>query len=95
MEEKRFTPREIRKQLKQYAGSIDKNAYEDFMKSWYNFSSVSRFKSVRRAIRRGKIDFTTGNILPARPYNNRKPTRGRFINELKKKDYDRQLSKLI
>jgi hypothetical protein len=54
-----------------------------------SYSMVSRFKSVRRAIRRGHIDLFFGIVLPKRPFNNRKPTPGRAHNELKKAAYER------
>lgn len=51
-----------------------------------DFSCVSRFKSVLRAARRGHIT-TFGTVVPDRPFNNRKATRGRKMNELKKSIY--------
>lgn len=54
---------------------------------WPNYSAVSKFKSVRRAIRRGHIDIVFGIIYPNRPFNNRKPTGGRAHNQLKRKIY--------
>lgn len=50
--------------------------------------AVRKFKSVRRAIRRGLVS-PLGFIYPKRPFNNRKPTSGREENELKKKIYVR------
>lgn len=55
---------------------------------WYNYSAVSKFKSVRRAIRRGHIDQSCGIIYPNRPFNNRKTTIGRSHNQLKKRIYE-------
>lgn len=52
----------------------------------YTFEAVKRFRSVRRAFRRGHIS-PYGEIYPKRPFSNRKPTRGRAMNELKKKIY--------
>lgn len=51
------------------------------------FEAVRKFKSVRRAIRRGHVS-PIGEIYPRRPFNNRKP-KGRKINELKKVIYGR------
>ena len=45
-----------------------------------NFEAVKKFKSVRRAFRRGHIS-PYGVVYP------KKPTRGRAMNELKKKIY--------
>ena len=55
--------------------------------NWNNFNAVSKFKSVRRAIRRGHIDIFTGIIYPTRPFHNKKISNGRKFNELKKKIY--------
>lgn len=54
---------------------------------WSNYNAVSRFRSVRRAIKRGRVDLYTGIMYPNRPFNNRKPTNGRKLNELKKSIY--------
>ena len=54
---------------------------------WPTYTAVSKFKSVRRAIKRGHVDLFFGIVYPRRPYNNRKPTAGRAHNELKKRIY--------
>lgn len=70
--------------------SINENFNEDFtLPRWNNYSAVSKFKSVRRAIRRGHVDLVFGAVYPNRPFNNRKPTTGRTHNQLKKKIYGR------
>lgn len=51
-----------------------------------SFEGVKKFKSIRRAIRRGNANIY-GEIFPKRPFNNRKPTRGRSMNEAKKRIY--------
>lgn len=56
----------------------------DSIPGWYNYTAVSKFRSIKRAIRRGHVDMISGMIYPNRPFNNRKPTRGRKFNELKK-----------
>lgn len=53
-----------------------------------NYNAIPKFRSVRRAIRRGHVDLFTGAIYPSRPFNNRKPTRGRKMNNLKKHIYE-------
>lgn len=59
------------------------------------FEGVRKYKSVQRAIRRGHVT-RYGLIIPSRPFNNRKPTKGRKLNEEKKrvyaklKDYERR-----
>lgn len=62
---------------------------ESLLPRWPNYSAVSKFKSVRRAIRRGHMDLVFGIVYPNRPFNNRKPTTGRSHNQLKKKVYGR------
>lgn len=52
----------------------------------YTFEAVGKFKSVRRAFRRGHIS-PYGEIYPKRPFSNKKATKGRKMNELKKKIY--------
>lgn len=56
------------------------------------YDGVHKFKSIRRAIRRGHVT-TEGIIMPRRPFNNRaniskrKGVHSRGTNELKKKIY--------
>lgn len=50
------------------------------------FDAVRRFKSVRRAMRRGHVS-PLGEVYPRRPFNNRKPTPGRGFNEDRKMIY--------
>ena len=49
---------------------------------------IHKKKSLRRSLKRGTVNPITGENLK-RPYNNRKPTKGRKKNELKKQDYAR------
>lgn len=51
------------------------------------FDAVRRFRSVRRAMRRGHIS-PLGEVYPRRPFNNRKPTPGRKFNEDRKDIYE-------
>lgn len=57
------------------------------------YDGVHKFKSIRRAIRRGHVT-TEGIIIPRRPFNNRantskrKGVHSRGTNELKKKIYE-------
>ena len=50
------------------------------------YEAVSRFKSVRRAIRRGYISLD-GVIYPKRPFNNAKHKKG-SLNDEKKRIYE-------
>lgn len=59
----------------------------EILPRYMSYKIVSKFKSIRRAIRRGKIDLYTGIPFPRRPFSNRKPTPGRRFNELKKQIY--------
>lgn len=52
------------------------------------FGAIRKFKSVKRAIRRGHVS-PIGEPYPNRPFNNRKPTPGRSFNKKKKLIYDR------
>ena len=70
------------------AQTINKEFSKDsILPKWPNYSAVSKFKSVRRAIRRGHVDLVFGIIYPNRPFNNRKLTEGRYHNQLKKRIY--------
>jgi hypothetical protein len=57
-----------------------------------SYIATQRFKSIRRAIRRGSVNMF-GTILPDRPFNNRgntssrKGKHSRSTNELKKRIY--------
>lgn len=50
------------------------------------YEAVSRFKSVRRAIRRGHVSLD-GFIYPKRPFNNAKHSKN-SLNDRKKKIYE-------
>lgn len=52
------------------------------------FNAINKYKSVKRAIRRGHVS-PIGEPYPKRPFNNRKPTPGRSMNERKKAIYER------
>ena len=59
-----------------------------------NYSGINKFRSIKRAIRRGLIS-PFGDIYPKRPFNNRanmsnrKSKHSRVYNELKKSIYVR------
>ncbi len=63
---------------------LEKNEIPKYL----SYNIVSRFRSIKRAIRRGKIDLYTGLPLPRRPFSNRKATLGRKFNELRKRIYE-------
>jgi hypothetical protein len=70
------------------AASI-KDAFDEksILPRFSSYAAVSKFKSVRRAIRRGHVDLFFGIIFPNRPFNNRKATPGRAQNYTKKRMY--------
>lgn len=70
------------------AKEVTKNfSEENTLPKWPSYSAVSKFKSVRRAIRRRHVNLMFGIVYPNRPFNNRKPTMGRSHNQLKKRIY--------
>ena len=70
------------------AKEVNKNFNENnILPRWPSYQAVSKFKSVRRAIRRGHVNLYLGIVYPSRPFNNRKPSPGRAFNEKKKKLY--------
>lgn len=50
------------------------------------YSAVGKYKSIRRAIRRGHVT-SWGEEVPKRPFNNRKRTSGRELQITKEKIY--------
>lgn len=52
-----------------------------------SYHAVNRFKSVRRAMRRGLVN-PLGWVAPKRPFNNRKRTLGRQIQVDKERIYE-------
>lgn len=50
------------------------------------YSAVGKYKSIRRAIRRGHVT-SWGGEVPKRPFNNRKRTSGRKLQISKEKIY--------
>ena len=70
---------------------LDKNDIPRYL----DYKGVSKFKSIKRAIRRGHVDLYTGIIFPNRPFNNRRPTKGRWLNELKKRVYGQYMQRAI
>ena len=70
------------------AKDINRNFDEDnALPRWSNYSAVSKFKSVRRAIRRGHVSLD-GYIYPKRPFNNAKH-KDNSLNDRKKMIYDK------
>jgi hypothetical protein len=62
--------------------------HSEARKKYITFIAFQKFKSVNRAIKRGHVS-PVGMIYPKRPFNNRKVTLGRKVNEDKKSIYAR------
>lgn len=65
---------EFRKQIHEAALANQKQVIEDFNNGILHlrdYSGVRRFKSIRRAIRRGHVSIF-GDVYPKRPFNNKK-----------------------
>lgn len=65
---------EFENKISEVAEANRKKVYEDFNKGTLYLKSyigVSKYKSIRRAIRRGHVSIW-GDLYPRRPYNNRK-----------------------
>lgn len=75
---------------------IDQEEFEDYMNSVSNHGlsmASGKFKSVKRALKRGHIT-PRGTIIPKRPFNNRpnkskrKGIHSRTMNEIQKEIYE-------
>lgn len=92
MEEQKLVERplmgeeEFKDYLKNNRVDIVKDFYENNILHLITFNAVKRFKSVRRAIRRGHISLD-GVIYPKRPFNNVKYKKG-SLNDKKKRIYE-------
>lgn len=71
---------EFEEEIKQVAENNRKQMIENFKKGTlylHSLAGVSKFKSIRRAIRRGHVSIF-GDIYPKRPFNNRNTTESRI-----------------
>lgn len=97
MEEQKLVERplmgeeEFKDYLKDNRVDIVKDFYENNILHLRTHEAVKRFKSVRRAIKRGHISLD-GVIYPKRPFNNAKHKKG-SLNDEKKRIYE-QLKQL-
>lgn len=76
-----------REKLLNIVNELNSKFKEGILPNFTNYHAISKFRSIRRAIKRGHVDLITGRIYPKNPFNNRKHTLGRTHNELKKKLY--------
>ena len=92
MEEQKLVERplmsegEFKDYMRKDRGEIVGDFYERGILHLRTYEAVSRFKSVRRAIRRGQISLD-GVIYPKRPFNNAKHKKG-SLNDEKKRIYE-------
>lgn len=92
MEEQKLVERplmgeeEFKDYLKDNRVDIVKDFYENGVLHLRTYDTVKRFKSVRRAIRRGHVSLD-GVIYPKRPFNNAKHKKG-SLNDEKKRIYE-------
>lgn len=92
MEEQKLVERtlmgeeEFKDYLKDNRVDIVKDFYEDNTLHLRTYEAVKRFKSVRRAIKKGHISLD-GVIYPKRPFNNAKHKKG-SLNDEKKRIYE-------
>ena len=92
MEEQKLVERplmsegEFKDYMKKNRVDIVGDFYERDILHLRTYEAVSRFKSVRRAIRRGHISLD-GVIYPKRPFNNAKHKKG-SLNDEKKRIYE-------
>ena len=88
MEEQKLVERplmgeeEFKDYLKDNRVDIVKDFYENDILHLRSYDAVKRFKSVRRAIRRGHVSLD-GVIYPKRPFNNAKNKKGSLNDEKK------------
>ena len=93
MEEQKLVERplmgeeEFKDYLKDNKVDIEKDFYENNILHLRTYDAVKRFKSVRRAVRRGHISLD-GVIYPKRPFNNVKHKKG-SLNDEKKRIYEK------
>lgn len=76
---------------------VSEKEFESHIRNTLNlqyFECTKRFKSIGRAFRRGHIT-NFGFILPNRPYNNKKHTKGRKDNIEKKRLWQKITGKKV
>lgn len=86
---KPISEEEFRKQIHEAAIANYNKVIEDFEKGILylrNYSGVRKFKSIRRAIRRGHVSIF-GDVCPQRPFKNIKSKKGN-ITCMKKRPYE-------
>lgn len=77
----------LKEKMQKHKNLLREEFYDKGIIQLSTAQGVGKYKSVRRAIKRGCVDLYTGTVYPNRPFNNRKNTPGRKINKLKQKIY--------
>lgn len=79
---------EFEEKIKEVAAANKRKMLEDFESGILylrNYNGVRKYKSIRRAIKRGHVSFF-GDLYPKKPYNNRK-SHMKSINAKKRRIY--------
>ena len=79
---------EFKEYLENNRVDITKDFYDNNILHLRSYEGVSKFKSVRRAIKRGNLSID-GFIFPKRPLNNRKSKSINSFNNKRKMIYER------
>ena len=85
---------EFEEKLQQAVEANNKRLAKEFAEGTLflrNFAGVGKFKSIRRAIRRGRVSLW-GDVYPNKPYNNRKSHK-KSINSEKRRLYEQLITK--
>lgn len=81
-----MTEEEFKNYIEENRVDIVGDFYEKNILHLRNFEAVKRFRSIRRAIKRGQVSLD-GIIYPKRPFNNAKRSKN-SLNGIKKKIYE-------
>lgn len=79
---------EFKEYLENNRVDITKDFYDNNILHLKSYEGISKFKSVRRAIKRGNLSID-GFIFPKRPFNNRKSKSINSFNNKRKMIYER------
>lgn len=82
-----MTEEEFKNYMEENRVDIVGDFYEKNILHLRNFEAVKRFRSIRRAIKRGQVSLD-GIIYPKRPFKNIKRSKN-SLNGIKKKIYER------
>lgn len=86
---------EFKEKIHDVAVNNRKKLFDDFRNGilhLVDYSGVKKFKSIRRAIKRGNVSIF-GDIYPDKPFNNRKRNKQGDITYQKRKIYDQYIKR--